>query len=305
MKMNEDLAYFCGLWIAEGSFEESIGRVSITCGDNEVGGVLESGAVFGVRFKKCRSDQWRANSYALMEAMRFLKMPLVKAPKKWLPEWVWSGEREWTAQVLSGMLDGDGCVSTHLSKVAFTTASPQLAKDIQLLLTNFGVMARLSAVESKPTERVKVFSMQYRVEVHGEGVSLLKSILQPRITRKRLALQINPDKLRTRSGLPHMLAHLQSIKTVFPGVKLPKLAASIQVARGGGDVTVRTLSEVLKECQFAEATVGWQAIRKLLHEGHYWDRVTGVEDGECETFDFSIPGTHSFWSDGFITHNTP
>ena len=37
MKMTDDIAYFCGLWIAEGSYDESIGRISITCGDDGVG----------------------------------------------------------------------------------------------------------------------------------------------------------------------------------------------------------------------------------------------------------------------------
>ena len=78
--MTEDLAYFCGLWIAEGSYDESIGRISITCGDDDVGEVLESGAVMGVKFKKSRADQWRANSYELAEAMKFLDMPMCKAP---------------------------------------------------------------------------------------------------------------------------------------------------------------------------------------------------------------------------------
>jgi hypothetical protein len=305
MKMTNDIAYFCGLWIAEGSFEESIGRVTITCGDDDVGHVLESGAVFGVEFKKRRKDQWSANSHALLEAMRFLKMPLVKAPEKWLPDWVWSGKREWACELLAGILDGDGYCSTVRNKIGFTTASERLAKDIHLLLTNLGMVARLTSVKSKPTEKVKVSSLQYRVELVGENVSIFKHTIKPRIKRKAEALAAMPDDVRTRSGLPCALPHLLSIKSVFEGVKMPKLAAAIQTARKGSDLTYRTILEVLEECQFAEATVGWQALKKLTEEGYFWDEVTSVDDGECETFDFTIPDTHSFWSNGFISHNTP
>jgi hypothetical protein len=305
MKMNEDLAYFCGLWIAEGSFEESTGRLSITCGDAEVGEVLESGAVMGVKFSRSRGDQWRANSYALLEAMRFLKMPLVKAPEKWLPQWVWTGRREWACEVLAGLLDGDGYVRAEGNKVGFTTASERLARDIQLLLSNLGIIARLTAVESAPTERVKVASMQYRVEVVGKGVSVLRGCIKPRIVRKRDRLANISDTLRTRKGLPFALPHLMSIKAVYGGVKMPKLAAAIQTARNGSDLTYRTLQAVLEECRFAEPTHGWQALDKLIREGYFWDEVTGIADGECETFDFTIPDTHSFWSNGFISHNTP
>lgn len=305
MKMTNDIAYFCGLWIAEGSYDEGVGRITITCGDDDVGEVLESGAVFGVEFRKCRADQWRANSYALVEAMRFLKMPMVKAPEKYLPEWVWAGKREWAQELLSGLIDGDGYVSSNRNKVGFVSASERLARDVQLLLTNFGVMARLTAVESAPTERAKVSSLQWRVEVIGEGVSALRDILRLRIKRKADLLAGMSPTIRTRSGVPNMLEPLLDIKRVYEGVKLPRLAAAIQTARKGSDLTERTLRAVLEECHFAQPTEGWQLINKLLNEGYHWDTVTRIEDGRCETFDFTIPDTHSFWSEGFISHNTP
>lgn len=305
MKMTKDIAYFCGLWIAEGSYDNTIERITITCGDDDVREVLESGAVFGVVFKKNRVDQWRANSYSLVEAMRFLKMPLVKAPEKYLPDWVWSGKREWACEVLAGMLDGDGYVNSGRNKVGFTSSSERLARDIQLLLTNLGVMSRLTVVESQPTERVKVCSMQYRVEILGKYVSVLKACITPRIKRKAILLATMSDDLKSKSGIPNMYAHLMSIKSVYNGTKMPKLAMAIQVARGNADITPRTLRGVLDECIFAEATTGWQAINQILNEGYFWDEVTNIEDGECETYDFTIPDTHSFWSDGFISHNTP
>ena len=304
MKMTEDLAYFCGLWIAEGSYEESIGRISITCGDDDVGEVLESGAVMGVKFKKSRADQWRANSYELAEAMKFLDMPMCKAPEKYLPKWAWSGKREWAMQMLSGILDGDGYVRINGGKAGYTTASERLARDIQLLLSNVGVIARLTSVESKPTLKVEVCSLQWRVEIEGLSLLILSRNIKPRIKRKAAALAAI-TAAKERSGIPHMLPHLESIKRVFEGVKMPKLAAAIQTARRGSDLTYTTLHGVLEECKFAEPTEGYQAIKKLCAEGYYWDEITSLKEGECHTYDFTIPDTHSFWSNGFISHNTP
>lgn len=304
MKMTEDLAYFCGLWIAEGSYDESIGRISITCGDDDVGEVLESGAVMGVKFKKSRADQWRANSYELAEAMKFLDMPMCKAPEKYLPKWAWSGKREWAMQMLSGILDGDGYVRINGSKAGYTTASERLARDIQLLLSNIGVIARLTSVESKPTLKVEVCSLQWRVEIEGLSLLILSRNIKPRIKRKAVALAAI-TAARERSGIPHMLPHLESIKRVFEGVKMPKLAAAIQTARRGSDLTYTTLYGVLEECKFAEPTEGYQAIKKLCAEGYYWDEIASLKEGECHTYDFTIPDTHSFWSNGFISHNTP
>lgn len=38
---------------------------------------------------------------------------------------------------------------------------------------------------------------------------------------------------------------------------------------------------------------------------YFWDSIESIEDGNAQTYDFTIPETHSFWSNGFISHNTP
>lgn len=307
--MNNDLAYFLGLWIAEGSFEQKIGRCSITCGDSSVGDLLETGAVMGLKFKLSsgRADQWRVNSYELLELFKFLKMPLVNAPEKWLPDFLWSGTREIAQHVLSGMFDGDGYVCVGRNKVGYTTSSKQLAKDVQLLLTNFGVMSRLTAVESKPTARVKVTSVQYRVEIIGANASKLKDVLKLRIKRKAEALELIPDDLLSRrDGLP-TLSLLEELKRACKGSKRGKLEEAINIAkRVGSDTTYPTLRHILRhECAHLAGTEAYDRLAKLVEDHYYWDEVVQVEKGESMTYDFTIPDTHSFWSNGFISHNTP
>lgn len=306
--MNNDIAYFLGLWIAEGSFEEKIGRLTITCGDLDVGEVLESGAICGVRFKSSvdRPDQWRANSYELMEMMRFLKMPLVKAPEKWLPEFVWSGTREAAQHLLSGMFDGDGYICSGRNKAGYTTASKQLASDVQLLLTNFGVMSRVTCVVSMPTARAKVESNQYRVEIIGKNVSLLKGALKLRIKRKASLLQAMSDDLFSRRDGMAILQPLLALKALLPGIKRKKLCAAIDIARRvGSDTTYETLLAILAESSELAATPEHGYLAKLAKDHYYWDTVVSSSNSESVTYDFTIPDTHSFWSNGFISHNTP
>jgi Holliday junction DNA helicase RuvB len=45
-------------------------------------------------------------------------------------------------------------------------------------------------------------------------------------------------------------------------------------------------------------------ISELLNPSIYWDRVASVEEHAAETFDFVVPGTHSFVANGFYNHNT-
>ena len=38
---------------------------------------------------------------------------------------------------------------------------------------------------------------------------------------------------------------------------------------------------------------------------YFWDTIESISDSENQTYDFTVPDTNSFWSNGFISHNTP
>jgi len=46
-------------------------------------------------------------------------------------------------------------------------------------------------------------------------------------------------------------------------------------------------------------------IEELLHDGFHWDKIVSITESESEVLDFVIPSTHSFTTNGFISHNTP
>lgn len=306
--MTDDLARFLGLWLAEGSVEVDVGRITITCGDPEIGAFLESGRVLGLKFKARtgRTDQWAVNSYEMVEMMRHLDMPLVKAPGKRLPAWLWSGKRQWACAALAGMFDGDGYVSSTCFKAGYTSSSEKLAGDVQLLLTNLGVIGKLSAVKSEPTLRVLVPSMQYRLEIHGSDLSRLKTCLPLLIPRKLALLNRVPDALLSRrDGIPFVLSLLELLKREFIGDKRKSIAKAIQSARGGSDVTYETLRTVLLESLDFAHTEAHLALTKLAGNWYYYDEVVSSDQSHATTYDFTIPQTHSFWSNGFISHNTP
>ncbi len=307
IKENADLAYFLGLWLAEGSYEEKSGRLTITCGDN-VGDSLDE-RVFGIPFKQYakRQDQWRINSYAVMEFMRYIKMPLCKAPQKRLPEWIWSCSRETAVEVLSGMWDGDGSIgipSKH-NYAYYATSSELMARDVQLLLTNFGIISRITRVVTKPTERAKSYSQEYMVTVHGANVAKLADVLKLRIGRKKERLEKMKGLISKRDGAP-VKSLLLKLKENFKRKKLKSLEHAIDAAtRTESDTTFETLENILEETKSASETKAYKVLKHIVDNHYYWDTITYIEESEAQTYDFTIPNTHSFWSNGFISHNTP
>lgn len=309
MKMNNDLAYFLGLWLAEGSCEQDIGRFTITCGDSDVGEFLKSGKVLGLVFKDSprRPDQWRVTSKELLEMFRLLKIPLVKAPMKHIPEWVWAGQRDWACSLIAGMIDGDGYVSNERNKVGYTSASEQMARDMQLLLTNLGMISRLTSVVSRPTARVAVASTQWRVELLGENVSIFKKTIQLRIPRKQKLLDETSSELKSRNDtIPFQSSRIRALKGLMPGEKREHIAMAVgSTGKQGSGLGYAKLGDVMRECADFSGTPEYEHFAKLSSDRYYWDEVSGIEESEAQTYDFVIPDTHSFWSGGFISHNTP
>lgn len=307
--MTEDLAYFMGLWIAEGSCEQGIGRVSITCGDN-IGEFLTSGGVLGLPFITRRSDQWCINSYEFLEMMRFIGMPICKAPMKTIPRWVMHGRREWAMAFIAGMWDGDGhCAKHKTPRIGYTSASRKLTTGLQLLLSNIGVISSIRSEITQPTAKARVSSVGYKLAVQGPDVGRFRDSVRLRIPRKQDLLEsYDVSEFSCRDGVPNQAELLRvvrnSLRRRCQGKKMPKNSFTAALDHGC-DVSYHTLKGFLETHDEASHLPEWQSMQRNLEHGYYWDTIATIDDSECLTYDFTIPDTHSFWSNGYISHNTP
>lgn len=307
--MTEDLAYFLGLWIAEGSCEEKIGRITITCGDN-VGDFLTSGDVLGLKFLVRRSDQWAINSYEFLEMMRFIGTPICKAPLKTLPAWVMRGRREWAMAFIAGMWDGDGyCGQNASPRIGYSSASRPLVAGLQLLLTNIGVMSRLTSHNMDPTVYCKVASVQNRLTLSGPDIARFRGSVRLRIPRKQAILEgMDVGTWSRRDGVPNQAELLRTVRNSLRrrdrDRKMPKNCFTAALDHGC-DVSYEMLKGFVDTHDSAKHLPEWMALKHNLDCGYYWDEVETIKDSESLTYDFTIPETNSFWSNGFISHNTP
>lgn len=313
--MTDDLAYFMGLWLAEGSYEYSRHRnhrITITCGDPSVGEFLTSGKVAGLCFTPVpgRPDQWRCNSKALAELMRFIGMPMVKAPEKMLPAWVMQGKRSWAAAFVAGMWDGDGhCISTGAVRCGYSSASKLLVQGLQLLLTNIGVMSRLTSHSQPPTARVAAASIQHRLTIGGTNVGVFRANIPLRIERKANALAaMKVPEWSRRDGVPYQAPLLRrvrnSMRRIARDEKCP-VAVFHSPLTTGADISYRSLEIFVRTHGATRDVDALASLAANLEARYYWDEIVCLESSSALTYDFTIPDTNSFWSNGFISHNTP
>jgi ribonucleoside-diphosphate reductase alpha chain len=92
------------------------------------------------------SVQWRFGKVAL-GYLAALGVGAAKAPQKRVPEAVFKAPREAVVGYLQGLFTADGTVNLSAAKrscsVRLASSSPELLRDVQQLLTNFGIASRL------------------------------------------------------------------------------------------------------------------------------------------------------------------
>ena len=323
--MSDDLAYFLGLWLAEGSVEQNIGRVTLTCGDKEALEWLVERGLCGFKFHWRREDQIALNSYEFVEMMRFVGMPLVKATEKTLPAWVLNGRESWARHFVAGMWDGDGHINSKGAQVAgYTSGSHKMIQQLQLLLQNMGIVARVTYDHiTPPTERVAVSSTSHRLKLTGLALEAFSERISLRIKRKADALRCYDFKRRnSHAKVGNIPNQYPLVKTVWQSrtknrirdghqydYNLYSLIEQFRSAKHG--VNYETLKEFLVRIadhvdDTNEAAVcAFEELSKNAFDSYFWDEIVSLTPGEAQTYDFTIPETHSFWSNGFISHNTP
>jgi intein/homing endonuclease len=307
IKMDDNLAYFMGLWIAEGSYDKPQNRVTITCGDPDIGDFLMSGDVLGFKFipQKHRQDQWRLASEEFVQYMDYIGMPLVKAPQKYIPEWVFRASKSHCLNFLAGMFDGDGHIRIGRNEAGYSSTSERLIDDLQLLLLNVGVISRKTSCITEPTKRVKVKSTVYQLFIESDSMDALKQ-LPLKINRKRTELQAKDVKWSRKDIIPNqdkLMKDVRSKRKFYRG----KTISQSYLLNGMrfGKISFGSLERFLEDHSKLDFLESYQTLKKNFHDNYYWDVVSSIEDSTAYTYDFVIPDTHSFLSNGFISHNTP
>lgn len=314
LKMTDDIAYLMGLWIAEGSFEKN-GRIAITCGDN-VGDFLTTGEIAGIKFieqaKNENCSTWRVSSQHLLRYMEYIGMSMCGARDKTFPQWVFNGKKTWASSFIAGMFDGDGHVLKSGGMVGYTSSSKELIDKLQLILLNFGIISHVGFLKRRESNGLVEFSGDcYQLAIHGTNIGIFRDNISLRIKRKqRLLNEIKVIEWSRHDGVPNQQGNIAAVISACPDknkrarLSVGKRICVDAVLYKNADISYRSLSEFLVRYSFAKGMAEYDALAKHCRDGYFWDVVVGLESNSAMTYDFTIPDTHSFWSNGFVSHNT-
>ena len=295
--MTNNLAYFLGLWVAEGSFEEAIGRVSLTCGDREVLNPFVQHGICGLKFKYRRKDQIILNSIEFMELMHFIGMPMCSAKFKFIPNWVFKGKKEWAECFIAGLFDGDGHVVSNnkAQRVGYTSSSKNLVVQLQKLLCNLGIISRVTFDHiTPPTQRVKVSSIGHRLTIQGQEINKLRAHLSLRIKRKQNALNHYCFEGRNRSSRKDVIPHQSPLidclwknrtkQRIRDGYlfssPLSKYVSCVKTyKKGTGRNALNSFLNRMKNyiLQTEENLNAYKSLKKNVESDIYWDEIVSID----------------------------
>jgi DNA gyrase subunit A len=218
--------------------------------------------------------------------------------EKRIPERVWRGSQGYKRVFLQSLFTGDGSSSLLPRKtiqVSYSTYSEQLAKDVQLLLLEFGVVARLCRYEKGEVKVIITNRRDARLFARNVGFLGMK---QAKLDAELVQVPKQSTAL-SRDHVPGVASYIRSdcgSKWVDKDWLRRHNVDRIERWEQGG-------TAILERIASAEVKA---VVEPLVTGDYYYAEVASVEDaGVQPVYSLRVDTEdHSFLTNGFVSHNT-
>jgi len=245
----------------------------------------------------------RCSSVQFRDFLAFLGVSYAKAGGKEMPWSIRVSPEHLVCEFLRGYFECDGSVSGY--RVEALTKSPKLARQVQAMLLNLGVVAYR---RPKPHPEYGVY---WRVGIRRSSLDVFASKVGFLSARKRGQLQRSLVRghakgrrqlSNTYEVVPYQAAHLRFFyESLSSELRTHDTSHFFQARRGRVSCTDRQVQRIVSEFK---GCPGYAHFKHLLDTGYYFDPVIETSPGRAEVFDLSVPGQEMFAAGGFMNHNT-
>ncbi|MEM7825112.1 MAG: adenosylcobalamin-dependent ribonucleoside-diphosphate reductase, partial [Candidatus Aenigmatarchaeota archaeon] len=307
IKITRDFGRFLGYYIAEGSCNKNSVLFSQNKGDvlNDYSRIVKR--LFGVKVKLTK-DNRRKNLYnAVVNSRtltRFLKDYLKtgdNANTKRVPKCIFMAGKEVVKEFIKG-LTLDGYVSKKQKRVCpLTTTSKELAKGVQLLLLNLGI------VSSFRKKKIENGRYSYEITISGKYVRRFLDDIGFAENRKnklieKIGRQLQYDTSDVIPNVNHLVRVLAKKKSKLTGSE--KLRYQLKDLLCGKCISRENLAWLLDVTREFSEDREWKTLKDVINPNFFFDKINDIRVGEENVYDLFVPETNSFIANGFINHNT-
>ena len=230
----------------------------------------------------------------------------LRSHEKVIPDGVYGLPDEQVALFLRHLWATDGSVGSGSASsppsVYYATTSRRLADGVVLLLSRFGIVARLRQVQKPgylPGYHVGVSGGDLMTFCREVGVHGARGVQAARLA-ERMATRARHTNV---DSIPREVWAVVKSERIRVGLTERQFQAAIGTNYCGSALyRARPSRERLLRCADA---LGSDALRAVATDDVFWDQVVGVIPlGSEPVFDATVKGPHNFVADGIVAHNS-
>lgn len=300
--LTEDLALFLGYLVGDGCITLS-NVVLFTNKDKEIVDNFlriskDTFKVNHIRQAKGRNinDYIIADRY-FRKYLEYIGLSQVNSFGKEIPKIILESPKNIVKQFIKGLYDTDG--GCEKSTISYCTVSKKLAKQLQIVLLNFGIISK----KYKKTDKNNRFS--YIIQISGINIDIFNSEIGFGCSRKQKRLEALCSVTRN-TNLDIIPYQFKKIKETFDEIKKynPYLDKYMtHQVRGKCNLTYKRLDIFMNRDKFntSKNFVHFNAIKK---NHYFYSKVTNISESENDVYDIQVPNENSFIGNGIVNHNT-
>ncbi len=306
-ELDEDLAYFIGLLVGDGTLTYK-GAVLLSSADEFIRDEFAriSERLFGYRVGcKANGKDVFITSKQIRLFLGNLGLGYASAHEKRVPQAIMHAPRPMVVAFLQGLFDTDGYAENRYGNVRLGTASPQLAREVQMLLLNMGIVASLHVKRTKARP-------SYQLSIDGANAIAFHHKVGFRLPRKRMRSTLASSIRRPNvGGIPYLESTLKTIQARIVATKHKPQALKLNKRVNSifytylplrRNVSYDKLHELIAYCY--ENGVPCPELETLEKVRYFYDYVVSIEPGEAHVYDLSVEADHVYIANGFVSHNS-
>lgn len=246
----------------------------------------------------------------------------VTSHNRTVPDFILRSTRESNVEFLRGLFEGEGHV-LPCGGIEFSTASEELGRVVQIMLTRFGIVSNRSEKVVKNYEH----NTYWRLTIFGQDARAFRDKIGFVSSRKRDALESALDRSMNpnhdvipccKSLIEPLRARLKAVTSRSggngnrKGSGLKQFGCSFvntlnNIRNRGRNPSYAFLEHYLDVCaqHGLTGTSAWQNLNALQESCYFYDPVVSLTEGEAEVFDIEVDDPrHWFVANGVVSHNT-
>ena len=318
--ISEDDAYIIGLLIGDGNYNNSSTQTISTADEDVVAFCVRYCVRLGINYS-IRSDK-RSDCLCVFRFLNnfryfFEKFGISRSLSydKSVPYSIRTSTKSSQKAFLQGYYDTNGTADGRTGGVSCCSVSKKLIREIQLLLLNFGVVARLREKKTNSP-----FGKAYLLDATSQDALKFKELIGFGLSRKQkvLDLYFSNKKLNVnKDTIPYALLICKNITNKYRSKFRTSHKPSFNIKTNNKkELTYDRLHQFLvRACEVEKAGFSLSDSRQelyilkdILYHNYYFDTVTSVGDWEGDCYDFEMDmGSDvepNYYTNGFINHNT-